>query len=514
MKKTLLAVLSIAAVLFAGCEKTGQEQKKVNPVYFTSFGFYAEDNANVLSEDLVQTNISTVSVLNFEFPSDVLADSLKSLSARFEFPEGQDVKVTIGEGEDETEVESGDTLDFSSPVVFLLQKDNDYFQYTVNVTIAPSNWEVKASAPVTDTINSYISAAASPVSDDIYVAGLYKHKTSTTNYPIIYNFKSSLGSAVVLNEVQTTSEVAVGVSPTGVPYTVYLDYTTGSSAAKRTSSVSKLVNGKPELVGAAGKVNKFKYEPCVFPIADNNVYVAGQADGTTLGATKRMLAIDQYDGSAWTNKIEISGRDATRYGFITTGHVFNGVSYLLVLNNNSNVQHGISFYKNDGKGWSTIFEDLKLKNQKGEEVQEIYWYMDFAITSKGEILLLLSTTFDGTGYSHAIVKYDEQTKEQTILYGIIPEWSVGAKEEIRPKLLLDSNDLPYVTYITRDGSDRIFTTHVDKTTKTWTNGEPVSDFACHEGFKFVKNKSGEMYVFAVSNAAEDSQRLYVFGLKK
>ncbi len=514
MKKTLLAVLSIAAVLFAGCEKTGQEQQKVNPVYFTSFGFYAEDNAGVLSEDLVQTNISTVSVLNFEFPSDVLADSLKSLSARFEFPEGQDVKVTIGEGDDETEVVSGDTLDFSSPVVFLLQKDNDYFQYTVNVTIAPSNWEVVASAPVTDTINASISAAASPVSDDIYVAGLYNHKTSTTNYPINYTFNSTLSSAVVLNEVQTTADVAVGVSPTGVPYTVYLDYSSNTSSSKRTSSVSKLVDGKPALVGAAGKVNKFGTQPCVFPIADNNLYVAGQAGGTTLGATRRMLAIDHFDGSEWTNKIEIAGRVSDRYGYITIGHVFNGVSYLLVLNNNSGAQHGISFYKNAGEGWTTIFEDLKLKNLKGEEVQDIYWYMDFAITSKGEILLLLSTTYEDTGFSHAIVKYDEKSKAQTILYGLIPEWSVGAKEEIRPKLLLDSDDTPYVTYITRDGSDRIFVTHVDNTSKTWTKGEPVSDFACYEGFQFVKNKSGEMFVFGVSAASGDSKHLCVFGLKK
>ena len=52
-KRTILAALASVALL-AACDKN--KENEVIPVSFSSFGFYAKDNAGVLKTDYIEEN--------------------------------------------------------------------------------------------------------------------------------------------------------------------------------------------------------------------------------------------------------------------------------------------------------------------------------------------------------------------------------------------------------------------------------------------------------------------------
>lgn len=60
-KRFLLAALASVA-LFAACDKN-KEEEEIIPVSFSSFGFYAKDNAGVLKTDYIaETSARALSV--------------------------------------------------------------------------------------------------------------------------------------------------------------------------------------------------------------------------------------------------------------------------------------------------------------------------------------------------------------------------------------------------------------------------------------------------------------------
>ncbi len=128
MKKILF--LAVAAVCFFACEPKGPEIQ-VLPVGMSSFGFYAEDNADALRADFTVNTINSSSI-SITFPYGVTKENIKHLIPRFEVTEGASVTVN---GE---EAVSGKTaFDFTEPVDFIVslnEKSNAY--YSVNCSIS------------------------------------------------------------------------------------------------------------------------------------------------------------------------------------------------------------------------------------------------------------------------------------------------------------------------------------------------------------------------------------------
>ena len=163
MKKSLIYALTIIVIAFVSCDQD-PTPVQTNPVYFESFGLYAEDNVDIIVSDYIVNSLSTTNVINIELPSTTYSENLKRLCPRF-VVSNEDVTVSVDptlivddetEGSSETEISeeqvdntviSGKTkIDFSSPVEFLLSNGTDNFIYTVSVTIAPENFQLVASA--------------------------------------------------------------------------------------------------------------------------------------------------------------------------------------------------------------------------------------------------------------------------------------------------------------------------------------------------------------------------------
>ena len=185
--KKILSVIAGACIILVACNKEGQGVK-INPVYFESFGFSIEENADYLSSDVIVKDLKTTNKIDVVLPAVTYVENLKNLCPRFELEEG--IVVTVAD----TLVESGkDTMDFSSPVEFLLTKTtatgSDYFSYTVNVSIESNNWTKVATAQ--DSLKSGVSVAYDSANDSFFVLGTRYHKATAdqvANNPMLLKF--------------------------------------------------------------------------------------------------------------------------------------------------------------------------------------------------------------------------------------------------------------------------------------------------------------------------------------
>ena len=93
-KRTFLAALASVALL-AACDKN--KENEVIPVSFSSFGFYAKDNAGVLKTDYIEENFNS-DVISFTLPYGTDPDALKTLVPEFTVTEGASVNVADASG--------------------------------------------------------------------------------------------------------------------------------------------------------------------------------------------------------------------------------------------------------------------------------------------------------------------------------------------------------------------------------------------------------------------------------
>lgn len=518
MKKILFSALAALVMLATACEKNPPVEE-INSVYFESFGLYAEDNPTKLTEDYVVENLSKTSIIEISLPAVFHPDSLVSLVPNFKFPGDDDtledtddnkVIVTVNE----TEVIPGETaLDFTNPLEFVLQKGTDYFMYTVTVKITPSNWEMVASAAVTDTLYGHVTVAPSEASDEVFLFGVRKKDQSAQNYPVLYSFKNNaLSSPIVIAERRANSSgYAVGVNPQGVPYVVFGDYNSSTKSAQRKSSVFKYENGVSSVIDSLARVTYLGETPVIVPFSNNYVTVAGQISNTAFGGTSRALNISEFNGSKWTNLVPINGRDMAMRGYLTYAEVVNGVAYMLVFNNPSD-DHSVSVYSNDGSGWKTIGEKIRVYPVNGGDYYTtIYMYHDIAVNSKGEVYILTGAQYINDNYHFALMKVGKNNT-LTFEYPVITNFSVTASQRIHPQVTFDANDIPYVVYTANDGSDRTMVTHFDLTTREWTASEPISDMPLEDEPEIVRSKSGNLYV--VNTNADKAKYLMIFALKQ
>ena len=133
-KRFLLAALASVA-LFAACDKN-KEEEEIIPVSFSSFGFYAKDNAGVLKTDYIAENIST-GVISFTLPYGTDPAALKTLVPGFAVTEGASVNVADASGApDGKNIVSGVTpVDFSAEVQLVVFLKNNFKAYTVSASV-------------------------------------------------------------------------------------------------------------------------------------------------------------------------------------------------------------------------------------------------------------------------------------------------------------------------------------------------------------------------------------------
>lgn len=507
MKKSLIYALTIIVIAFVSCDQD-PTPVQTNPVYFESFGLYAEDNVDIIVSDYIVNSLSTTNVINIELPSTTYSENLKRLCPRF-VVSNEDVTVSVDptlivddETEDSSETEiseeqvdntviSGKTkIDFSSPVEFLLSNGTDNFIYTVSVTIAPENFQLVASA--TDILLTGPQVAIDN-SNNIYIANIMNSDDDNYDFPVMYEFKDGvLSEAIKLTDSRANSHgLAIACDPQGIPYMSFQDYTDDLNK----TTVMKVESGTPTVVGSYGAIYRLTNPGAIFPVSADNIFVAGQNAAKQDNLARRALNIAQYSGGSWTNALSIQGRTLAS-GYNVMGHIINGIPYLMVLNYPD--ESSYSMYKYVNNGWTKVFEQLQLKKQDGTTITEDYtlWF-DFDVASDGSIYIAVAGQFLTEDYVLTVLKYNSSTNDFDFIPG--PTSVIYTSNQQRVELTLDNNDVPYLAYNNRtDGSYRPFITYIDPNTTTWTTPEPVCAENCEDP-QLIFDSNNKLYVVTTAN---------------
>ncbi len=506
-KRFLLAALASVA-LFAACDKN-KEEEEIIPVSFSSFGFYAKDNAGVLKTDYIAENIST-GVISFTLPYGTDPAALKTLVPGFAVTEGASVNVADASGApDGKNIVSGVTpVDFSAEVQLVVFLKNNFKAYTVSVKIAePAKWGKVAESSL--VMNSNPAFAINSKDGAPYVAGSSVNADKVAVPHLLKLDGAELKDVAGALAAGKSDGFAINFDASGVPFVAFAD---GSASNKM--SVVRVADGKGTYVGEAGQMFKtstaFTSIAAVFPVSDKDVWCAHYNNSNKVSVPRRGLNLAHFDGSAWSNGLPIAGREPAAYANGVFGKTINGESYLYTYGTQTkSIPSHISMYKLDNGAWSTIFENLVVAGTNGQPVEGYSaFFSDFDIASDGSIYFLFGATFDGgENYEFGVVKYDPTSKKQVLVGGAMTDILVTYKDNMG-SIALDSNDVPYVALAYTEGDvKKTAVRHIDSKTKTWSELTPLGTNASFARIGF--DESGRGYIVSVEKTdAGDKYILY------
>lgn len=509
MKKSLFLIVAAAAcVAFASCNKN---DVVYDQLFLDYFGFTAEDNPEVLSNDIIVEK-PAVGKIEISLPVGTDEEALKSLIPH--------MSVTILDGQtiglpkilvDGFEYYDG-AIDFSDNVDLEVVNGNVSSLYNISVKIsAAPTWVLEATSEV-DFYNTPFMAI-NPKDGCPYITGTANSDDSAKRYPL--GFKVSDGKFTGLTSngelAQNRADNAViGFDPDGKAYVHYLDYINGSTAALLRSSVVTVNNGTAALVGKAADIYAQGSNSAIFPIASNNIWLGFQMKNATGALAKRVLALANWNGTTWANENAIPGRTASDYGYLTVGASRGNHNYLLVFNQNVN---NVSLYSYEEGAWKTIFERLVINKADGSvpETPSINTRgIDLAIDSKGNPYMMILSQYKSEVYNPAIVKYDLQSKKQSIIGGV-PD--LNGNDLRYFSIAFDSFDTPYMAYQTAE--KKLAVMYVNNKTKLWS--DPTILEGCNLNGIYAPtirfNEDGKGFIAALDYVSSETKKCKVFATK-
>lgn len=364
-KRAFLAALASVALL-AACDKSKEDE--VIPVSFSSFGFYAKDNAGVLKTDYIEESFNS-DLISFTLPYGTDPEALKTLVPEFTVTEGASVNVADASGApDGKDIVSGSTpVDCSSDVQLVVFLKNNYKAYKLSVKIAePAKWSKVAETAL--NVKYTPALAVNPKDGVPYVVGTSPNENGEAAPHLFKLDGAELKDVAGALAIAKADGVSLSFDPTGVPYVAFAD-----GAFTNKYSVKRVADGKGTYVGEGGKMfgtsATFNSVSAVFPISENDVWCAHFNNTNKVAVPRRGLNLAHFDGSGWTNGVTIAGREPASYANGVFGRTINGVPYLYVYGTKTkSVPSHISLYKLDGGNWTTIFENLEVLGTDGQPV--------------------------------------------------------------------------------------------------------------------------------------------------
>lgn len=488
-------IIGAAALCLAACTEK-QNEPAPEPISFDEFGFTVADNPDVLFADNIVVSPSA-GPLAITLPSGTPEDALKALVPYFSVEEGAVVTVN---GE---EIKSGkSTIDFSSDVDIYISKEKRNAMYSVSVSAKPvSSWKLVATSTVAFDTDPYM--ALNPVDGVPYIAEILKAEESKDEKPVLYRLDGAqfenLVSAQTITDT-TASDISLNFDSDGIPYTMFVDKSLKTSRA----SVFKVENGKASAIGEQASIYAIGGKGYVFPVSSSEIWALSQNNERNLtDIARRSMNVSKFNGQAWSNAEAVTGRESDAYCYNPKGKTIGGKHYFFSHNQNKKT---VSFYTYDKGAWVSVFENMKImKPNSTEELTEIFLIpMDFDVDAKGNVYFVCGCQFVSDAYNYALVKYDVETKTQSIIGGIIPKIT-ATKYDIM-SVGLDDLNTPFVAYRIGALDALTYITHIDMSTKTWS--DPVAVTSSEGGVPTLAFASDGTGYIAVKNAETDFVEIY------
>ncbi|MDX1364914.1 MAG: hypothetical protein R3243_11930 [Arenibacter latericius] len=400
MKTTLknLSLIALCFVVFISCSSddvTVEPEPEIPAeVGITNFGFYKEDNPEVLFNDYETVVSSETIIINLPKETD-----LTNLVARFTTTENDIVKVG---GETQT---SGTTAnDYTGSVEFLVSEESTNKIYTVTVgKMASSVWS-KIGVYAEDIMRD-ISLAIDPKTSEPYVAYIGDRDETADRKLNLIGYKSEDWTRIGAKDFSSrANDVELNFDNDGVPYISFQDYEND-----RQAGIMSFVGNSWDYVGA-------------------DAYTGGRADGNTLaigedntlygfyingvrGDDRRSVFLKTSSDGSWAD-LPIAGR--TGAARIITSKSLNNEIYLAVLDFGDNQY--VSVYKYANGSWEVLADKMR------DDVENTIYYYNLAmdVDQKGNVYLAYAENSGaGTDFQLKVKKYTKEDSSWSTLGDII-----------------------------------------------------------------------------------------------
>lgn len=269
-KRTFLAALASVALL-AACDKSKQDE--IVSVSFSSFGFFAKDNAAVLKSDYIEESFNS-DAISFTLPYGTDPEALKTLVPEFAVTEGASVNVADASGApDGKDIVSGSTpIDCSSDVQLVVFLKNNYKAYKLSVKIAePAKWSKVAETAL--NVKYTPALAVNPKDAVPYVAGTSPNENGEAAPHLFKLDGTELKDVAGALAIAKADGVSLSFDASGVPYVAFAD-----GAFTNKYSVKRVADDKGTYVGEGGQMfgtsATFNSVSAVFPISEKDVWCA------------------------------------------------------------------------------------------------------------------------------------------------------------------------------------------------------------------------------------------------
>ena len=500
MKKFYLMALCAAAFAFTGCEE--KEQIPAPEQEFLSyFGFEAKEG--VFAEDVKVENPQASGVISFLTPVGTDSEAYKALVPVFETT-NPDAVVTDADGK---VLVSGEPFDFSKEVDIYVTVSNKGGETSTMYTIKVEAKAALAWSKVAET-EELAGAAPSMAINPVDGCPYFVAKQDGDGYGIAYKYDGTLqpvaGTSPVFHAYKI-DKVGLGFDNSGEVYAAFRDYAESAKAAEALVSVMK-IGSTSSYVGNKW-FTAYPNDICaIFPQTSSNIWVAYQL-GTAVGSlSKRYLELAQWNGSAWSTEMAMTGRAGTDYAYYTKSVHANGVDYLFVYNQNS---HSVSLYQLGDNGWTTVVEALKFNKADGTAGTESMLNLrslDCDVASNGDVYFMVGCQFISETYNVAVVRYRPSDKSQTIVGGVTDK---DIDDDRYFSMALDAYDIPYLAY--RSAADELmYVQYIDNKTKTWSQPVCISADKVNSASPVIRfNEDGKGYIAV----RVESKKIQVYSAK-
>ncbi|QVY66868.1 hypothetical protein [Polaribacter sp. Q13] len=388
MKKTIKFLIALTAIfsLTISCSSDDPAEEIIPAeVGLTSYGFYAEDNADNLFIDYIVNDLSTTNI-NISLPSET---DLTSLVARFTTTDGDVVKVGA------VNQTSGTTANnFSASVEYLVSEETTNKIYTVTVgKLASSVWSL-LSTYNEDAITE-IALQIDPTTSTPYVAYISDRDSSSDQKMNLISFDGTSWNRTGGTDFSSNRARSVNLKfgSTGTPYISFLD-----DGDVRAASIMSYENSTWSYVGGeAYSVVRASSSNTVAITSDNSIY-GFYTNDVSRDDNKRSVFSKSYTNGTWSD-FSITGRSGA--ALVIKSKTVNDVVYLAVLNFGD--LQSVSVYKYENGAWTTLADAMK------ESLENTISYRNLAldVDQNGNVFLAYAEdNGNDTDYQLRVKKYD------------------------------------------------------------------------------------------------------------
>lgn len=451
MKRNLKFLPAMFAFLaFAACDKDDSVEDLPEPepaeVGIESFGFYQEDNPEILFADYAVEEVSGNSI-DVPLPETVAVDNLV---ARFTTTEGDVVTV-----QGETQVSGETANDFSSPLEYLVSEEETNEIYTVSVSkMASAVWS-RLPQFEADSISSF-SLDVNPITARPNIAFISERESSDDEKLNLIRFDGEAWNYVGAKDFSPARarSLDLAFSNWGVPYVSFED-----DAEEDTKASVMAYNDGWSYVGGAPFSDVAAGVTTVSVGENDEVYGFYHIDERG-HPNRRGVAAEVFDGS-WA-ELPITGR--TGMTRVLRSKQVNGDIYLGVLDYGAG--QSVSVYKYSNGTWTTLADHMK----ESEENTVYYYGFSMDVDQDGNVLLAYAENNGaGTNYQLRVKKFDAEAQSWST---VGTTFDSSDSTNLRTfAVAVDAFGNPILLYTNDSGQPTVV--HFDADTNNWGNTETL-----------------------------------------